>query len=393
MTFDLGAVRADTPAASSIRHFNNAGSSLPPTPVVAACIDYTRREAEIGGYETAAERVDDLDRVYVEGARLLNAQPSELAFCTSSAQAWWRSFEAVPLEAGDKVLTSTTEYQANAFGLIQAQQRGIDVEVIPATDSGEIDLDAFTDLLDDRVRAVAITWIGLSNGMVQPAAAIGELLAGHPATYVLDACQAVGQMPVDVNELQCDLLSFTGRKFMRGPRGTAMLWARRSLIDEFAAPSYIDGRSALWTGDRTYELAPDALRWELGEVNFAAKAGFGVALAYANEIGLDAIAQRNTILADDLRAKLELIGRVTVLDQGEHKCAIVTFNVDGLEAAAVTRQLREHDINTSALMAATGLFDMEPRGIASAVRASVHYFLEDGDIDALVDAVAQIANS
>ncbi len=391
MPLDLAAVRADTPAVATVAHFNNSGSSLPPRPVVDACIDYLRLEAEIGGYEAAADRADDLDRFYSAGAQLLNCAPEEIAFATSAGQAWWRSFEVIPLAAGDRVLVSSSEYQANAFALLQARDRGVSIETIPSGPTGEVDLDQLAEMLDSRVRLVAITHIGLGNGMIQPAEEIGALVGPTDALYMLDSCQAAGQFPLDVQSLQCDFLSFTGRKFMRGPRGTGLLYERASIIDQLNPPRHVDGRSATWTSAFEWQPHRGAARHEFGEYSYAAKVGLGIAIDYALDIGLDAIAERNAMLSGRLRTALAEVDGVTLHDLGKHKSAIVTFNVDGFDAPKVVSLLSEQRLHLSAPEATATQFDLGTRGIDAVVRAGVHYFQNEDEVDRLAQAVRAIA--
>ena len=380
-------LRAETPGVDHVIHFNNAGSSLPPQPVVDACVEYLTREAQTGGYETFDRESAAFQRVYDAGAKLLNCRPTELAFTTSAAMAWWRSFEAVPLQSGDRLLMSSTEYQSNAFGFIQAAERGVEVEVIPNTESGEIDLEALRSMMDGRVKLVSVTHVAMTNGMVQPVAEVGAIVADSDAMYLLDSCQAVGQLPVDVQELQCDFLSFTGRKFMRGPRGTGMLYVRDEVMDRLADPTYIDGRSAQWIDADTYQLHPTAERFELGEVSFAAKAGFGVALDYAVEVGMESAAARIAVLSAELRESLNGLDGVVVRDTGRHQSGIVTFSVDGADHLGLQRALRKRTINTSVLSAGLSHLDLAPRGIDAVLRAGVHYFNTSEEIGSLIRAI------
>ncbi len=388
---DLGAVRADTPGVSHVVHFNNAGSSLPPAPVLDATHAYLDLEATTGGYEAAAQEAEALDRVYSAGAELLGCDPTELAFVTGAATGWWRSFEAVPLQAGDRVLISTSEYQANMFGFLQAKARGVEIEVLPTTPSGEIDLDALAAKLDDRVKLVAVTQIAMTNGMVQPVQEIGHIVSDSSAMYLLDSCQAVGQMQVDVADLKCDFLSFTGRKFMRGPRGTGLLYVRSSVMDQLNPPSYIDGRSAAWETPDSYRLQDTAMRFEMGEVSYAAKAGFGVAIEYANAVGMPAIERRVVELAASMRSGLAAIDGVQVHDQGQRQSGIVTFTVNGHDPFDVSSKLRVQTINTSVVPHQMAQLDLAGRGIDAVVRAGVHYYNSTDEIDVLLAAVGRLA--
>jgi len=389
---DIDAIRSLTPGVEHVAHLNNCGSSLPSRPVVDAMVDYLRAEELNGGYETAADRSEDLDRFYPATASLLSCSPDEVAFCSGAAEAWWRAFSSVPLSAGDRILVNSGEYQANAFGWMQARDRGVEVDLIANDDFGIVDLDALEAMIDERVKLVSFTMISLGNGAIQPAAAAAERVrsAGSDAIFLLDACQAAGQLSLDVRELGCDFLIYTGRKFMRGPRGTGALFARADVLDRLGPPIFVDGRSAVWTEDNSYRPVPGAGRFEFGEFNFAGKVGLGVATDYAVELGLDAIAARVASLADQLREQLSSIDGVTVHDEGIERCGIVTFTIAGVESATVAAELRDRSINVSVPQRAAAQLDLGARGLASVVRCGVHYFNTNDELDRLCDAVETV---
>ena len=387
---NVDAVRADTPAVDQIVHLNNCGTSLPPQPVMDAMIDYLQLEAAVGGYEAMEVGAEGLDRVYTAGAEILGCQPDEVAFATGASEAWWRAFLSVPLVAGDRVLIGRTEYIANALALIQAADRGISVEVVPDDEAGQIDVQALENMMDARVKLVCLTSIAMTNGLVNPAAEVGAIAKAGGAYYLVDACQAVGQLPVSVDDLQCDFLSFTGRKFVRGPRGSGMLYVRASILDELVPPTFIDGRSADWIEDHKYQLKPTAQRFELFECSFGAKVGFGRALDYALDLGLDAIDQRVSALADHLRAGLDSLDGVRVLDTGIRKCGIVTFDVAGHAAADVSAALAAKGINTGSPDLAGSRYDVASRSVPAVVRAGVHYFNTKDELDRTVAEVAAL---
>lgn len=389
---DIAKVRADTAGCEAVVHFNNSGSSLPPRQVVDAMVDYLRAEEITGGYEIAAERVGDLDEVYIATARYLNSSADEIASTISAADGWWRAFRSVPIDAGDRILVGHSEYQSNAFGWMQARKRGVIVDVVPNDPNGTIDVDLFSEMLDERVKLVSLTMIAMSNGAIHPAAEIGRRIAGSgsDAIYLLDACQAAGQLPLDVEELQCHFLNYTGRKFMRAPRGTGILYARNDLHDRLGESPNVDGRSALWTDVDAYEYVGNAKRFEFGEYGYGGKVGLAVATNYMLDLGIDVIAERVKSLSALMRFDLSAIPNVEVLDQGLEQSGIVTFRVDGIDPAGAQAKLKAAGINVSALNHAIAQLDLAPRGIDGIVRAGVHYFNTEEEVATLCMAVADL---
>jgi selenocysteine lyase/cysteine desulfurase len=302
------------------------------------------------------------------------------------------AFYAIPFRPGDRILTSMAEYSSNVLAFLQVAERGVSVEVVPNDDHGQLDVGALAEMLDERVRVVAVSHMPTSGGLVQPAAAIGRLAREAGAIYILDACQTVGQMPIDVEEIGCDVLSATSRKFLRGPRGVGFLYVRRELIEELVPP-LIDTHAARWVANDRYELRSDARRFENWESNVAGKLGMGVAIDYALELGLDAIWARIFDQAAQLRSRLCEIPGVRVHDLGEVKGGIVTFTVDGVAPKAIAQALKARSINVVTSSVASTRFDLEARGIDEMVRGSVHYLTTDEEIQQLMAVVAGMAGS
>ena len=387
---DVDRVRADTPGCASVIHLGNAGAALQPQPVVDAVIGYLQEEALVGGYEQNGAAADDIAHVYDAGARLVGCERDELAMTSGASEAWWRAFLSIPLEAGDRVLIGRTEYSSNALALLQAVERGVSVEVVSDDPTGQIDLGALAAMLDDRVKLVALTSVAMTNGLVNPTAEVGALVKDAGAYFLVDACQVAGQLPIDVEAWRCDFLSFTGRKFVRGPRGTGLLYVRRQIMDELLAPTFIDGRSATWSSETSYDLAPTAQRFEFFERSFAAMVGFGVAMTYAADLGLDAIEDRISMLADHLRSGLDEVPGVRVLDTGVRRCGIVTFDVEGVGAVEVMERLSAAGINVNAPDITGSRYDLVARGVDVVVRAGVHYYNTIEELDRTVAEVAAL---
>ena len=384
---DLARVRAETPGVEHVVHFNNAGAALPPRQVIDAVVGHLQREAEIGGYEAAAERKDRSEHTYNALARLLGADPDEIAVVENATRAWDMAFYSFAFQQGDRILTGRAEYASNWIALKQVTDRtGATIEVVPDDESGQIDVAALERLIDERVKLVSLVHVPTQSGLVNPAAEVGRVTRAAGVPLLLDACQSVGQLPVDVNEIGCDILSGTGRKFLRGPRATGFLYVRRDLIERLEPP-LLDMHAAEWQPDGTYRVRADARRFENWETFYAGKIGLGAAVDYALTIGIENGWERIQALSSRLRAELADLSDVTVLDRGAVLGGTVTFAVEGLPAADMQRRLASEDINVSVMDAASARLDFDPRGLDEAVRASVHYYNSDEEIDVLVDAV------
>ncbi len=388
MTVDIAKLRSETPGVAHRVHLNNAGAGLMPQPVLEAMIGYLKREAEIGGYEAAGEAATQLDGVYDSVARLLGAERHEIALAENATVAWQLTFYALAFKPGDRILTARAEYAANYVAFLQVAKRtGAVIDVIPDDGDGMLDPAALERMIDDRARLIAITWVPTNGGLRNPAAAVGQIARKHGVTYLLDACQAVGQMPTRVDQLGCDILAATGRKFLRGPRGTGFLYIRRDLMQRLEPPM-IDHFAAPWVAPDRYELRPDARRFETWENNYAARLGLGRAVDYALAIGLDAIEARCRDLSVRLRDGLEAIAGVTAYDLGRDPAAIVTFSVGTLNAAAVKDKLALSGINVSVSNPSSTLLDAKARALPPLVRASPHYYNTEEEVDQLAAAVA-----
>ena len=394
MAIDVAAVRAETPGCPATVHLNNAGSSLPPAVVLETVIDYLETEARVGGYEIASDRAADLDAVYDAASTLIGGHPGNWAFVESATRAWNAAFSALRFEPGDRILTTNAEYPSNMGGLLRARELdGVEIVVVPDDEAGQVDVDALAALLDDRTRLVSITHVPTQGGLVSPAEEIGAVLREHPALYQLDACQSVGQFSVRIEEIGCDILSFTGRKFVRGPRGTGMVWASDEALECMGNPAGVDMQGSTWDEPFTINPLATARRFEPYEVFFAGKVGLAAALRYVDEIGIDDIAARNAQLAHRLRVGLADIPGVRLRDQGHEPCAIVTFTVDGHHPGSIQRALRERAINVSTSSSNSARLDFPARGLDQVVRSSVHYFNDDADVDALIDAIGSMTRS
>jgi selenocysteine lyase/cysteine desulfurase len=396
MGINVARVRADTPGCEAVLHLNNAGAALQPRPVIDAVFGHLRRETEIGGYEAAEEALTRREAVYHSVARLLGADRDEIALVDNATRAFDMAFHALPLRDGDVVLTTRSEYPSNVMAFLRAaHDRRIELRYIPNEPDGTLSLDALGSMLrEPGVRVVSVSHVPTQSGLVQPVEQVGGLVRGSDVWYLLDATQTAGQMPLDVNLIGCDALAATGRKFLRGPRGTGFLYVRLERLEEMD-PLPVDLHAATWTGPETYRLRGDARRFETWEQPIAGLLGLGAAVEYALDLGLDAIWARVQALAARLRSLLGDAPGVTLRDPGRERCGIVTFTVDGLPAARVKDALaaRPRRVNVSTATSSSARLDFGERGLDTVVRSSVHYYLTESDLDEFVEAVRAIASS
>lgn len=390
-TLNVAAERARTPGSFTGHHFNSAGAALLANGTVEAVIDHLRAESLSGGYEAAKHAAPALEAVYARTAELLGARLEEVALVESATAGWQRAVSALRLRPGDRVLAARSSYVSSALHLLSVERdHGVLVELLPNGPDGAVDLEALEAALRAGPAAlVTAAHVPTSSGLVEPVAAIGVLAGANGVPFLLDATQSLGQLPVDMGAIGCDLLIGTGRKFLRGPRGTGLLAVRRPLLDRLA-PEAPDVRGARWTAERSWELVPDAKRFELWEAAHALRLGLGAALTDLSTLGVDTVAGHLAALAISLRERLSALPGVHVTDPPAAGGAIVTFMVDGMDASDVQRQLAYRRVHLIAVPAGHGRWDMDHRGLTKVIRASVHVYNDEDDLDALVEAVREI---
>lgn len=384
---DINKVRADTPGCTNLTHFNNAGASLMPIPVYESMTHHLELEQSIGGYEAQNLAAADIAAFYVEFAGLLNAMPEEIAYVENATRAWDMAFYGMPLVKGDRILTHESEYVSNYLAFLQqSKNRGWEVDLVPSDDQGQIDLELMESMITPRTKLIAITHVPTQGGLINPVEEVGKIANKHGLIYMLDACQSAGQIPLDVNKIGCHVLSGTGRKYLRGPRGTGFLYVCSDMLEKIEPP-FIDLHSAIWTSPEHYEWVNSAKRYENWECNIAGKIGLMRGVRYARDLGLDLIERRVTHIASTLRDALAELSDVTVHDRGVNKCGIVTFYKNGKEPSEIANNLRANKVNVSISKLASAQLDFGKRQLSSLVRASVHYFNTENEIDRFVEII------
>ncbi len=392
MDREIAQWRADTPGTANRVHLNNAGAGLMPSPVLNAITAHVQREAAIGGYESADEAAEAVQSAYAAVAAMLNAKPSNVAIVENATVAFFQALSAFDFRSGDIIVTTRNDYISNQIAYLSLAQRlGVEIRRAEDMPSGGVDPESVRSLLrDKRVRLLAVTWIPTNSGLIQPVAALGAIAETAGVPYLIDACQAAGEIPIDVFALRCDFLSATARKFLRGPRGIGFLYVSDRALSRGLFPLYLDMRGGEWKSADTFTLVPDARRFENWEFSYALLLGLGEAARYAAGVGIAAGGRRARRLAADLRRQLAATPGFRVLDRGIELAAIVTTEVAGWGATDLVRALHLRGINTSASMREYAVIDMDEKQAVTALRVSPHYYNTEAEIDTLVETLRSL---
>jgi selenocysteine lyase/cysteine desulfurase len=381
--------RQETPGCASRVHLNNAGAGLMPQCVLHAMTSHLEREALFGGYESADEAQAEGDRTYADLASLLGARPANIAIVENATVAFYQALAAFDFNPGDVIVTTRNDYVSNQLAYLSlAKRRGVEVKRAAELATGGVDPQSVRELLrNPRVRLLAVTWVPTNSGLIQPVEALGEIAEEAGVPYLVDACQAVGEIPVDTARLRCDFLSATGRKFLRGPRGIGFLYVADRALERGDFPLFIDMRGADWKSADSFEPKADARRFENWEFAFSLVLGLGQAARYAQGVGVEAGGARARALAAQLRSRLSALAGMRVLDRGAELAAIVTVEVAGREPEELVALLRQEGINTSASLRAYAVIDMDEKKATGALRISPHYYNTEEETERVVDAL------
>lgn len=390
MTLNIDAIRKNTPGLEGGIYLDNAGASLVPRQVIDAIKGHLDLESTVGGYVAQEQQAVRLENVYTSLAQLLGGNASEYAMTSSAASAWGRAFYSVPMQAGDNVVTAYNEYCSNYVAFLhRAKRDGIEIRVARADENNALDVDHLASLIDKNTKLVAISHVPSSSGQINPVAEVGKIAKAAGVLYLLDACQAIGQLPVNVDAIGCDMLAGTSRKFLRGPRGVGFMYVSAKALAQLD-PVMMSNQSAVWTAASEMDVRRDTRVFESWERSVALQLGFGAALDYLLSIDSDAAMLRTVEMADYLRQNLETVAGVTIADPEGPLAAIVTFEMQGRDPAEVKAKLAEQNIAVNVASVVHTRLDLEARGIESLLRASPQYYTMHDEIDCFVDVLKSI---
>lgn len=387
--FNIIQVRKDTRHCEDKIFVNSAGASLMPSVVVDSMKEYLDEEEKLGGYKVAGLREGQISGFYDEVGKLLNCPAQNIAFSFNATDAYSKALSAIDFREGDMILTTDDDYVSNQIAFMSLERRhGVQFIKAENHENGDLDLDHFESLIKKhRPKLVAVTHIPNVSGLIQDVEAVGDLCEKYDVLYIVDACQSAGQLPLDVTKIKCDFLSATGRKFLRGPRGTGLLYVSDKVLNSKKAPLFMDLRGATWTAKEEFKISDTAKRFEIWELPYAGLIGLKEAVKYATGIGLDVIRDRNRILLDRLADNMNQVQGVKRYDQGSDRANIFSFRKEGISKEALGSYMEQHGVFFSMGITDVARIDFEKKGIDWAVRLSPHYFNTEEEMDRLAEIV------
>lgn len=370
-------------------HLNTAGAGVPAPAVPEVIAGYLADEVRLGPYEAEALHAHDLEeRVYHRLAELVGAAPDEIALFGSATDAWCRVVCNLRLPEGSRIWTTPYEYAGNLIALQRLAERyHCRLEVVPVTAGGDLDLEWMAAQLDERVALVSLVHLPSGAGVVLPVEQVGQLLAPWPAVYVVDACQSVGQLPVDVRAIGCALLTGAGRKYLRGPRGTGFARIARPLWQRIV-PQYLDLHVAEVTSLLTHRVTVDrATQFETAERNGAVVLGLLAALDHALDPAGPGPVGAAPDVFEALGAAVAALPGVRVLAPGTRRSGIVSFVPAGQDPLHVRQALAAQRITAGVAYGAHTPLYLAAQGVDRFVRLSVHHYTEPAHVEVVTRAL------
>lgn len=391
--FDAAAFRADTPGAATVVHLNAAGAGLPPRIVTETVMHHLAEEARVGPHWAAARAQADLDQVRAAAAELLQCGPHNVAFGGSAGTMWAMAFLAMPVKRRARVLVARSEWAGNVLNLMKRRLAdAISIEIMPVDEqSGRIDVARVADLIDERTAAIAVPVTASGFGVRQPVERLAALPRPDGCLLLVDGAQAVGQVPVGMTSLAADVLVTPSRKWLRGPRGEAIMALSDRALARLGDPPVLSQVGSRWTSIDSYATRADARRFETYEFSVAGRLGLGAAIADVLHHGVENIGAAIRARLGRIHAGLRSIPGVTVFEDDAGESAFLTFTAEPVAPAELNDRLAEANIAAAVVDREYARADLEARGLDAVNRVAPHAYTSDEDIDRFLDAVSTAA--
>ena len=388
--FDAAVFRAETPGATTIVHLNAAGAGLPPRVVTETVIDHLAREASIGPHWAAAKAQDRLNGVRAAVADLLQCRPHNVAFGGSAGLMWAMAFLAMPMKRRSRVLVARSEWAGNILNLMKRRlDDAIEIETMPVDErTGRIDVERVAALIDERTAAICLPLVASGSGVRQPVELIAALPRPDDCLLFVDAAQAVGRMPVGMAKTGADVLVAPSRKWLRGPRGEAIMALSDRALERIGDPPVLSQAGSSWTSIDNYTTRTDARRFETYEFSVASRLGLGAAIEHGLRHGIENIRSVIRARITRIHAGLTAIPGVTIFEENAAEPAFLTFTTDALLPAELNDYLAEANIAAAVVDRDYARADLEARGLAAVNRVAPHAYSSEEDVDRFLDAVS-----
>ena len=384
---NIETIRSQTKGLDGKLFFNSAGSSLMQDQVIECMQDYLEQERMIGGYAAASKYQESINRFYSEVANLIKTKERNIAFATSASDAYNQALSSIPFKNKDVIITTNNDYISNQLAFIGLQKRyDIDIVRVKDLEHGGMDTkDCLEKIEKLNPRLVAITHIPTNSGLIQDVYSIAPACKASGAYYLVDTCQSIGQLNISVEKLNCDFLTATGRKFMRGPRGSGFLYVSDRVLNEGLTPLFTEQCGAEWTEEFGYRIIDSAVRFERWERNCGNMLGLAKAAEIINEIGMENIEKSNYELQLFTREQLGKLSNIKCTDIGKDLCNIITFTSADGSINRIVDLFSTHNVSYSISGINSALIDFTKRQLTEVVRISPHYFNTEEEINMLME--------
>jgi cysteine desulfurase / selenocysteine lyase len=376
-------------------YLNNAGAGIMSTKTYEVIINYLKLEREIGAYHAAAKSKTLSDNFYINAAKLINANsPSEIAYMDSASRGWNMIVYGTPLKKGDTILTLSSEFGTNLITLFNyAKLNDFKVCVIKCDINGSFLIEEIENKLKEGAKLIAISHAVAHGSIINPVEEIGKLAKKYGAYYIVDGCQTVGQIKVDVQSIQCDAYMTTGRKWLCGPRGTGFLYVKSSSqmrttqLDLASADLIFDDNLNLIR----IEVRNDAKQFELWEKSFANLLGLSSAIEECLESKIEVISVKIQELSNKLRfaassnENIKLIGKTISLS------GILGFYLDDYSKESyVQNEFDKFDLRISTMSDWDCPMHFPKNGANKIFRLSPHFYTDNDTIEKACEIISKI---
>lgn len=368
-------------------YFNHAGCSLITARTKGAVVEQLEREEHLGSFKAEQAAASEMRALYALAGKAVGAAGDDMALTDSHTTGWTKALHALNIQSGDVLLTTQSEWGGNLKALHHLAHRvGAVVKLVQADERGVTRLEHLMALMTAKVKLISVTWLGSNGGHLEPAQAIGAVARDHGVPYFLDASQVVGQMPVDVKALGCDVLTTPGRKWLRGPKGTGLMYLRAEFLAQLQQAGAFDGLLAPGT-------TLTAKHFETPSTSWPVHMGLKAALEQFHALGAQAL--QDQILANTrcIWDGLRTVPQVRFLSDGMPQHGLLSFTVAGHTAAEVKAYLMAQGMEVAANQAAFTPLDMHARHLDAVVRVSAHASTAAEDLEDLVRALHGLCNS